>query len=76
MRRVLKLGGQFVLADFWLPAPLRQFTNAFVIPRAKGGDVWVYSRREIAAMLAGAGFQMVSWRRIGQWNYVAEARAV
>lgn len=76
MRRVLKQGGQFILADFWLPAPLRQAVNAVIIPLGKEGDVRVYSQREVAAMARAAGFDPLSWKRVGLWNYIAEARAI
>jgi ubiquinone/menaquinone biosynthesis C-methylase UbiE len=75
MRRVLKPGGQLVLADFWLPAPLRQLANVFLIPFAKDGDVRVYSRREVAEMIQSAGLSLLSWKRVGLSNYVAEAKA-
>ncbi|MGE5508914.1 MAG: class I SAM-dependent methyltransferase [Chitinophagales bacterium] len=76
MRRVLKPGGQLVLADVWLPTPLRQIRNYVLIPNTKEGDVRVYSRLEITSLLESAELELASWRRIGLLGCVAEARKI
>ncbi len=75
MNRVLKRGGQLVLADFWLPAPLRQLVNTLVFPFTKEGDIRIYSKAEILSMLAESGFTSAIWRRVGVFTYIAEAKA-
>jgi ubiquinone/menaquinone biosynthesis C-methylase UbiE len=75
MKRVLKPGGQLVLADAWWPTPFRQITNAMFVPLMREGDVRIYSLREVTAMLEAAQLKVVFWRRIGFRGYVAEARA-
>lgn len=76
MKRVLRPGGRLILADVWMPVPLRQVMNSVIIPLGREGDVRVYSRREICPMVQAAGFVMLSWKRVGFLSYIAEARAI
>lgn len=61
--RVLKPGGQFLLATTWYPAPLRQLYNCF-------SGHWeddlqspvLYGKHEMLATLDAVGFHNVTWR--------------
>lgn len=57
MNRVLKKGGHLILADPWLPTPLRQITNFFLRFSDKG-DFHEYSQREITDLLEASNFKL------------------
>lgn len=57
MYRVLKQGGRIILADPWLPTPLRQITNFFLRFSDKG-DFHEYSQREITDLLEASNFKL------------------
>ena len=60
--RVLKPGGQFLLATTWYPAPLRQLVNCF---SGRWEDVQspvLYGKHEMLATLEAVGFRNVTWR--------------
>ncbi|MNN89951.1 hypothetical protein D3C81_2078350 [compost metagenome] len=57
MNRVLKKGGRLILADPWLPTPLRQITNFFLRFSDKG-DFHEYSQREITDLLEASNFKL------------------
>ena len=67
--RVLVPGGVFLLGDIWLPLPGRLLMNPF-LRWSREGDVKIYSRREITALL-GQVFHQVTWRRAGGRAFVA-----
>nr|WP_325194298.1 methyltransferase domain-containing protein [uncultured Oscillibacter sp.] len=67
--RVLVPGGVFLLGDIWLPLPGRLLMNPF-LRWSREGDVKIYSRREITALL-GQVFRQVTWRRAGGRAFVA-----
>lgn len=59
--RVLKKGGQFLLANPWYPSPLRQLVNHFSFQADEGKGPACYSRQDIMAALEAAGFENVTW---------------
>ncbi len=72
IKRVLKPGGNFILADPWLPAPFRQFANIFM-PFNKDGDVKIYGELEIRELLENSGFKAVEWEHINKRAFIANA---
>jgi ubiquinone/menaquinone biosynthesis C-methylase UbiE len=58
--RVLKKEGRLILADPWLPAPLRQISN-WLLQFSEDGDYHEYSRPEISKLLTDQGFHMLSF---------------
>lgn len=67
--RVLEFGGTFLLGDCWLPLPGRLLMNPF-LRFSHEGDVKLYGRREIEALL-GQEFHQITWKRAAKWAYVA-----
>jgi ubiquinone/menaquinone biosynthesis C-methylase UbiE len=65
MRRVLQPSGVFLLADFWLPSPVRRPFN-IVLRLLPYGDVRVYSQVELVRMALAAGFRGRAWSRAGR----------
>ena len=55
VRRVLKVGGMFVIVDFTLPAVIRNICNIY-LPLSPKGDYKFYSTDEIAYTLEQVGF--------------------
>lgn len=74
MKRVLVPGGRLILADVFLPAPVRPLVN-LVLPLGREGDVRVYSKRGLRTHLELAGFSLVSWERVARTAMILEARA-
>lgn len=70
--RVLEHKGKFILADPWMPAPLRHVANVF-LPFNKDGDVKIYGRPEICKLLGNSGFKAAEWRTIGKKAFIADA---
>ena len=62
IKRVLKPGGIFIIADMWLPAPFRHFFN-LALPFTHKGNVKIYSRRQMLSFLTMNGYGNVSWKR-------------
>ena len=67
--RVLAPGGVFLLGDIWLPLPGRLLMNPF-LRWSREGDVRIYSRQEITALMEQA-FRQITWRRAGGRAFVA-----
>jgi len=67
--RVLEFGGTFLLGDCWLPWPGRLLMNPF-LRFSREGDVRIYGRREIEALL-GREFHRITWSRAAGWAFVA-----
>ena len=65
MRRVTRDGGTLVLGEWRMAAPIRQIMNAFM-DRMPDGDVRVYTRSELEALVATAGFRPSSWSKAGR----------
>lgn len=70
--RVLKPGGTFLLGDCWQPWPGRVLMNWYM-RHSREGDVKIYAKAEMCAMLAQR-FRDVSWQRVGGTACVAAAR--
>ena len=58
--RVLKPGGQFLLATPWYPAPLRQLFNRFS-PKSDDINEAYQSKQGVFDCLKAAGFDEISW---------------
>ena len=56
MYRILAPGGTLLLNDMDCSAPIRAVAN-WGFPRLPGGDVKMYTRREITEMIQNAGFE-------------------
>jgi len=65
MRRVTRAGGTVIVADWHVGTPARQLMNA-ILPRVPGGDVRIYSEREIRDLACAAGFTRLRWRKAGR----------
>ncbi|HWQ18651.1 MAG TPA: methyltransferase domain-containing protein [Methanotrichaceae archaeon] len=62
MRRVLRPGGNVIIADPWAPEPLRFLANLIIkTPFNKGGDLRVYSQREMQELLEKSGLTSIKW---------------
>lgn len=71
--RVLKPGGQVILADPTAPLPVRAVLNS-LIRLLRMGEVRIYGRRKLTNLLASCSFQSIDWRSAGSWGFVASAR--
>lgn len=60
--RVLKPGGQFLLATAWYPAPLRQLYNCLSGRWEDTHTPVMYNKHEMLATLEAVGFHNVTWR--------------
>ena len=58
MKRVLKMDGHVIVADAWLPFPLRLLAN-LLVRFTKEGDVRVFSQAEFERMMKEVGFDEV-----------------
>jgi len=61
--RVLKPGGQFLLAAPWLPGPLRRLANRFLVDDSEE-SVPLFSAKELQHSLGQAGFAHISFTRL------------
>jgi len=68
MYRILKPGGVLLLNDMDCVAPIRAVAN-WLFPRLPGGDVKMYSRKEIEGMVRQAGFRSVRYRKISPFSF-------
>jgi SAM-dependent methyltransferase len=67
MRRVLRPDGRVIIADPWWPNPRRLLVNLFLrSPLNTGGDVRIYSEKEMRALLLESGFRSVQWEAPGR----------
>lgn len=60
MNRVLKIGGYLILADPWLPSPLRELFN-FFLRFSKDGDFHEYSKHELVQLLKRNNFEIQTY---------------
>ncbi len=60
--RVLKPGGEFLMAADWYPMPLRQVLNYFFGYVEEPQRPICYGKHEMLASLESVGFQKVTWR--------------
>lgn len=58
MRGVLKKDGHIIIAEAWLPCPLKQLGN-LLVRFTKQGDVRIYSQAEFERMMKEVGFDEV-----------------
>lgn len=70
--RVLRPGGTFLLGDCWQPPVGRAIMNVYM-RHSKTGDVKIYSRKELTALLAEY-FHDVTWERAGLTACIASGR--
>ena len=75
MYRILKPGGTLLLNDMDCASPIRALAN-WAFPRLPGGDVKMYTRREITQMIQEAGFGRWYYRKISPFSFLCTARKV
>lgn len=73
MYRILAPGGTLLLNDMDCAAPIRAAAN-WIFPRLPGGDVKMYTRREITDMVRQAGFAHWEYRKISPFSFLCTAR--
>jgi len=73
MYRILVPGGTLLLNDMDCAAPIRTLAN-WVFPHLPGGDVKMYTRREITEMIQNAGFERWYYRKISPFSFLCTAR--
>ena len=73
MYRILAPGGTLFLNDMDCTASIRALAN-WVFPRLPGGDVKMYTRREITEMIQNAGFERWYYRKISPFSFLCTAR--
>ena len=73
MYRILAPGGTLLLNDMDCAASIRALAN-WVFPRLPGGDVKMYTRREITEMIQNAGFERWYYRKISPFSFLCTAR--
>lgn len=71
--RVLKEGGALLISDYWKPFPVRQIMN-FFLPYSNGGDVRIYSQREIVSFLDAARYVQIDYRQISNSAFLVTAQ--
>ena len=72
--RILKPGGHLIICDMNLPAIARLFANHLLFRVLHKGDVRVYTRKEMAALLENAGFSQCRVEKITTFEWLAMAR--
>ena len=72
-KRLLRAGGHIYIADIGLPALIKPFVN-LLMPLSKGGDVRVYSHKEISSTFSSAGFRFVTVVKKGHIQVVVLAK--
>lgn len=72
INRVLKPEGILIIADLWLPSPVRQLTN-LLIRFIKTGDVHVYSKAEITSLLSESGFKSIGLEKANMFTLIVTA---
>ena len=71
--RVLRPGGTLLVSDYCIVFPLRQLMNLF-IRHGHDGDVHIYSKGELSALTAGAGFSGIQYEKAGSRAFIMTAR--
>jgi ubiquinone/menaquinone biosynthesis C-methylase UbiE len=73
MARVTRPGGGLVIGEWRVAAPLRQLMNA-LLPRLPGGDVRIYTGRELSELAVSAGFSVERCQPAGVRGQLLVAR--
>ena len=73
MFRILEPDGTLCINDMDCIAPIRWAANK-IFPHLKSGDVKMYCRQEIEDMLKGAGFELISYRKISSFSFLCTAK--
>lgn len=77
MHRVLRLNGKIIIAEPWWTSPIRFLINWYLkSPFNYGGDVRIYSKREICRLFTECGFESIQWELIKKKYCIATARAL
>jgi ubiquinone/menaquinone biosynthesis C-methylase UbiE len=74
IRRVLTGRGRVIIGDMCPRFPLHGLINLFM-RLSRGGDVHLYSEKEMRALLSETGFQDISWKRTSRDSFIVSARA-
>jgi ubiquinone/menaquinone biosynthesis C-methylase UbiE len=75
MRRVLATNGKLMIADGWMPLPLRQFVN-LIMRFGNDGDVKFYSRKELCGFAQESGLEVLKWTTLGKQGRLMVAEKV
>ena len=75
MHRVLVKDGTLFLCDCWYPKVVRAIVN-FSIRFAKSGDVKMYSRYDMANLLAKAGFKAIGWDVVNTRSFLVNGKKI
>jgi len=73
--RVIKHRGHLVIADVWVPSPVRQFLNLFRRLNPDGPSR-IYSKDEITDLLGRRGFYIETWEYLERRGYLMSALAI
>ncbi|MBN1468483.1 MAG: class I SAM-dependent methyltransferase [Fusobacteriaceae bacterium] len=60
MERTLKIGGEIIIGDIWIPPIFRELTNLY-LPYSKSGDVKIYSKKDILKLIFPLKLELVSF---------------
>ena len=71
--RVLRPGGTLLVSDYCIAFPLRLLMNLF-IRHGHDGDVHIYSKGELSALTAGAGFSGIQYEKAGSRAFIRDSQ--
>lgn len=74
-RRVMKPGATLIMADPYLPQPLRSLINP-LLRFSENGDYHMYGRQELCRLMKDSGFKMEDYRRIGKRSFICRCIVV
>lgn len=60
MERVIKVGGEIIIGDIWIPPIFRELTNLY-LPYSKSGDVKIYSKKDILNLISPLNLKLISF---------------
>jgi ubiquinone/menaquinone biosynthesis C-methylase UbiE len=73
IRRVLQQDGMLLIADPYIPTPLRQLVNLY-FKLSRSGDVKIYPESDIRKLLEEAGFISIEYEHAGTNAFIATAQ--